>query len=261
MKKDSLPFSRCYNLCFCLLLVYDNTRHYSFREYEKMANKYFARKFNSTAILPHKFVEAEFWKEIASGRSSMIEYGCDIEGSAFSNSSSDPLGSSKWNLKVCIWKWVINRVGGGSCHFEMFACFDSLLSSRFFWKSKKLLIYTSSYLIVFSVGSSSSFQLNIASSGNTYSGVKSIHPSLLLAFLLCNSDFFVMPLRIFRWVIFWLGFCCWFVLIILLIMQGVTEPMMYIGMLFSMFAWHVEDHYLYRYISSHKQLSLLSLFL
>jgi hypothetical protein len=29
--------------------------------------------------------------------------------------------------------------------------------------------------------------------------------------------------------------------------QGVTEPMMYIGMLFSMFAWHVEDHYLYRY--------------
>jgi hypothetical protein len=92
-----------------------------------MANKSFARKFNSTAILPHKFVEAEFWKEIASGRSSMIEYGCDIEGSAFSNSSSDPLGTSKWNLKVCIWKWVINRVGCGSCHFEMFAYFDSLL--------------------------------------------------------------------------------------------------------------------------------------
>ena len=28
--------------------------------------------------------------------------------------------------------------------------------------------------------------------------------------------------------------------------QGVTDPMLYIGMLFSMFAWHVEDHYLYR---------------
>ncbi|KAJ8431626.1 hypothetical protein Cgig2_029034 [Carnegiea gigantea] len=27
--------------------------------------------------------------------------------------------------------------------------------------------------------------------------------------------------------------------------QGVTDPMLYIGMLFSMFAWHVEDHYLY----------------
>ncbi|KAJ0883721.1 putative [histone H3]-lysine-36 demethylase [Helianthus annuus] len=27
--------------------------------------------------------------------------------------------------------------------------------------------------------------------------------------------------------------------------QGVTEPMFYIGMLFSMFAWHVEDHYLH----------------
>ncbi|KAE8671696.1 Jumonji domain protein isoform 2 [Hibiscus syriacus] len=26
---------------------------------------------------------------------------------------------------------------------------------------------------------------------------------------------------------------------------GVTDPMLYIGMLFSLFAWHVEDHYLY----------------
>ncbi|KAM0050096.1 putative [histone H3]-dimethyl-L-lysine(36) demethylase [Helianthus debilis subsp. tardiflorus] len=25
----------------------------------------------------------------------------------------------------------------------------------------------------------------------------------------------------------------------------VTDPMLYIGMLFSMFEWHVEDHYLY----------------
>lgn len=68
-----------------------------------MANKSFARKFKSSATLPHKFVEAEFWKEITSGRSSSIEYGCDIEGSAFSNSSVDPLATSKWNLKVHIW--------------------------------------------------------------------------------------------------------------------------------------------------------------
>ena len=26
---------------------------------------------------------------------------------------------------------------------------------------------------------------------------------------------------------------------------GVTEPMLYIGMLFATFAWHIEDHYLY----------------
>jgi hypothetical protein len=77
-------------------------RHYSFCEYEKMANKFFTRKFNSSAMLPYKFLEAEFWKEITSGRSCNIEYGCDIEGSAFSNSSMDPLGTSKWNLKVCI---------------------------------------------------------------------------------------------------------------------------------------------------------------
>ncbi|KAF2306680.1 hypothetical protein GH714_020384 [Hevea brasiliensis] len=28
-------------------------------------------------------------------------------------------------------------------------------------------------------------------------------------------------------------------------LKGVTNPMLYIGMLFSMFAWHVEDHYLF----------------
>ncbi|GLJ17430.1 hypothetical protein SUGI_0303330 [Cryptomeria japonica] len=27
--------------------------------------------------------------------------------------------------------------------------------------------------------------------------------------------------------------------------SGVSDPMIYIGTLFSMFAWHVEDHYLY----------------
>jgi hypothetical protein len=37
---------------------------------------------------------------------------------------------------------------------------------------------------------------------------------------------------------FWSGF---------LSVQGVTVPMLYVGMLFSMFAWHVEDQYLYRY--------------
>lgn len=26
---------------------------------------------------------------------------------------------------------------------------------------------------------------------------------------------------------------------------GITTPMLYIGMLFATFAWHVEDHYLY----------------
>ncbi|XP_057972811.1 lysine-specific demethylase JMJ13-like [Malania oleifera] len=29
------------------------------------------------------------------------------------------------------------------------------------------------------------------------------------------------------------------------VIPGVTDPMLYIGMLFSMFAWHVEDHFLY----------------
>ncbi|XLS76749.1 hypothetical protein HN51_060974 [Arachis hypogaea] len=35
-------------------------------------------------------------------------------------------------------------------------------------------------------------------------------------------------------------------LLLISLVAGVTEPMLYIRMLFSMFAWNVEDHYLYR---------------
>ena len=62
-----------------------------------MANKAFSRKFSTAANLPTKFVEEEFWREITSGKTSTVEYECEIEGSAFSESPSDPLGTNKWN--------------------------------------------------------------------------------------------------------------------------------------------------------------------
>ncbi|KAI9111849.1 hypothetical protein K1719_017539 [Acacia pycnantha] len=118
-------------------------RNYTFRDFEKMANKVFARRYCSAGCLPASFLEKEFWHEISCGKMETVEYGCDVDGSAFSSSPNDQLGSSKWNLKK------LSRLP----------------------KSILRLLET------------------------------------------------VIP--------------------------GVTEPMLYIGMLFSMFAWHVEDHYLY----------------
>lgn len=46
-----------------------------------------------------------------------------------------------------------------------------------------------------------------------------------------------------------------FSILIYSLFQGITDPMLYIGMLFSMFAWHVEDHYLYRYLFLFSSLS------
>ncbi|CAN4089379.1 unnamed protein product [Withania somnifera] len=80
---------------------------------------------------------------MALAKTGMVEYGINIDGSAFSSTFTDPLGSSKWNFKI------LPRL-----------------------------------------------------------------PKSALR-LLANE------------------------------IPGVTEPMLYIGMLFSMFAWHVEDHYLY----------------
>ncbi|KAK2662666.1 hypothetical protein Ddye_001240 [Dipteronia dyeriana] len=118
-------------------------RNYTFRDFEKMANKVFARRYCSAGCLPATYLEKEFWYEIASGKTETVEYACDVDGSAFSSSSSDPLGNSKWNLKK------LSRLP----------------------KSILRLLDTA--------------------------------------------------------------------------IPGVTDPMLYIGMLFSMFAWHVEDHYLY----------------
>ncbi|XP_042405660.1 lysine-specific demethylase JMJ706-like isoform X2 [Zingiber officinale] len=126
-----------------MITFYMSGRKYTFRDFEKMANKEFSRKFSSTGCLPAKFIEEQFWHEIAFGKTDMVEYACDIEGSAFSSSPKDQLGQSNWNLKK------ISRL------------------------SKSILRHL------------------------------------------------VAPI------------------------PGVTDPMLYIGMLFSMFAWHVEDHYLY----------------
>lgn len=118
-------------------------RNYTFRDYEKMANKVFARRYCSSGCLPATFLEKEFWHEIACGKTETVEYACDVDGSAFSSSPNDELGKSKWNLKK------LSRLS----------------------RSVLRLLETA--------------------------------------------------------------------------IPGVTDPMLYIGMLFSMFAWHVEDHFLY----------------
>ncbi|KAG8092675.1 hypothetical protein GUJ93_ZPchr0012g21125 [Zizania palustris] len=118
-------------------------RKYTFRDYEKMANKVFSKKYSCASCLPAKYVEEEFWREIAFGKMDFVEYACDVDGSAFSSAPHDQLGKSSWNLK----------------NFSR----------------------------------------------------------------LSNSVLRLLQTPI----------------------PGVTDPMLYIGMLFSMFAWHVEDHYLY----------------
>ncbi|KAF5938730.1 hypothetical protein HYC85_022989 [Camellia sinensis] len=118
-------------------------RNYTFRDFEKMANKVFARRYCSAGSLPGTYMEKEFWHEIACGKIESVEYACDVDGSAFSSSPNDQLGKSKWNLK----------------------------------KLSQL-------------------------------------PKSILRLLETT-------------------------------IPGVTEPMLYIGMLFSTFAWHVEDHYLF----------------
>lgn len=75
-------------------------RNYTFREFEKMANRVFSQRYSSVGCLSTKYLEEEFWHEIGLGKTESVEYACDIDGSAFSSSPTDLLGMSKWNLKV-----------------------------------------------------------------------------------------------------------------------------------------------------------------
>ncbi|CAL0329335.1 unnamed protein product [Lupinus luteus] len=106
-------------------IIFMKGRKYTYKEFEAVANKAFLSRFYGSRSPSSSYIEKEFWREMAHGDKGTVEYGVNVEGSAFSCDPNDKLGRSKWNLK------------------------------------------------------------------------------------------------------------------------GITDPMLYIGMLFSMFAWHVEDHYLY----------------
>ncbi|KAF3641160.1 putative F-box protein-like [Capsicum annuum] len=82
------------------ITFYMRGRNYTIRDFEIMANKETARRYCISGCLPPAYVEKEFWKEMALAKKGMVEYGINIDGSAFSSTFADPLGSSKWNLKI-----------------------------------------------------------------------------------------------------------------------------------------------------------------
>ncbi|XP_019184182.1 PREDICTED: lysine-specific demethylase JMJ706-like [Ipomoea nil] len=126
------------------IIFYTGGRKYTLDGFEKMAGRKTARKYGISGCLPASHLEKQFWEEMSrGGKKEMVEYGINIDGTAFSSSVNDPLGASNWNLN----------------------------------KLKQL-------------------------------------PRSMFRLLENN-------------------------------IPGLTDPMLYIGMLFSMFAWHVEDHYLY----------------
>ncbi|CAA6667040.1 unnamed protein product [Spirodela intermedia] len=121
----------------------------------KWPNKEFSRRYASAGCLPAKYLEQEFWHEIARGKSDYVEYACDIDGITSSSVS---------------------------------------------------LLYD-----------------------QTFSRLPNSILRLLERAIPVGSHILEFP------------FSNWDALVV----AGVTDPMLYIGMLFSMFAWHVEDHYLY----------------
>jgi len=83
-----------------LLVVIVSSRKYTYHEFEALANEAFFSRFCSSGGLPSSHAEKEFWHEMVHGEKGTVEYGVNVEGSAFSCDPDDRLGTSKWNLKV-----------------------------------------------------------------------------------------------------------------------------------------------------------------
>lgn len=101
-------------------------RTYTIKDYEKLADDFQRRRFGLAGCLPAKMVEvciwplcqdlsyapseltarsmclqADYWRQMLGSDNPLIEYGNDVEGTAFcSADSNDPLGSSSWNLQA-----------------------------------------------------------------------------------------------------------------------------------------------------------------
>jgi len=110
-----------------------------------MANKVFARRYSSAGCLPTKYLEEEFWREIAYGKTEAVEYACDIDGSAFSSSPTDELGQSKWNLKVMIFLPVL-ELGAIRSEFSEGTCseIDTRLDLFCFVKNREWVAHAGS---------------------------------------------------------------------------------------------------------------------
>ena len=69
-------------------------------EFEKKANEATKKALGDSLAPPSSEIERMYWEEMGSDKEMEVEYGADLEGSAFSTSPDDPLGRSDWNLKV-----------------------------------------------------------------------------------------------------------------------------------------------------------------
>ena len=68
--------------------------------FEKKANTAAHTAKGSVWALHPSEVEKMFWRKMMSGDGGSVEYGDNMDGTAFSTSANDPLGCSDWNLTV-----------------------------------------------------------------------------------------------------------------------------------------------------------------
>lgn len=80
------------------LVCVSEGKPFTHEEFERRANGVFIKRFSSLNPVPPRKLERAFWEEMAWGKNGTVDYGLNVEGSAFSRDNE--LGQSRWNLQV-----------------------------------------------------------------------------------------------------------------------------------------------------------------
>ena len=117
-------------------------------EYEEHAHNFQARLYGCSARLAEKFVEAEFWRWHQDAKGLTLQYGDNVEGSAFSNYPADELGRSLWNLsrlpklRGSLLSHVLEALPGVNEPM----LYVGMLFSQFCWHVEDQYLYSTSFL-------------------------------------------------------------------------------------------------------------------
>ena len=132
------------------VLFKHSQRTYGVDEYEKLANGFAAQRFGSAGVLPARQVEYEYWKEMLREGSGglLIEYGSDVEGTAFADvSSGEQLAGSNWNLGVLptLPGSLLSSIYGSIPGVTVPMLYMGMLFSTFAWHVEDHNLYSINY--------------------------------------------------------------------------------------------------------------------
>ncbi|KAL0054042.1 hypothetical protein WJX82_002859 [Trebouxia sp. C0006] len=127
---------------------FDSGKTYNIKDYERFADDFQRRRFGLAGCLPAKMVEADYWRQMCGNDNPVVEYGNDVEGTAFCPpDAEDPLGSTGWNLQVLphVAQSTLRLLRGDAPGVSSPMLYIGMLFATFAWHVEDHYLYSINY--------------------------------------------------------------------------------------------------------------------